>query len=194
MNFLKPETAARNLSSERNYLARIGLSDDQIDTELQNSEEISQTLIVEEKVSIGRRGGAIPEEIKEQCAVLSAHDIPQKDIAQLFGISDSSVSNFANGKDNNRHQDSNLESAIQTERETIERTALEKTMMTLGLIEAEDVMMLGAKDKSIVAQNLSKVAANMQSKATTNDNRVQMIIHAPQVRADYHYQEIEVNS
>jgi len=136
MNFLKPETAARNLSSERNYLARIGLSDDQIDTELQNSEEISQTLIVEEKVSIGRRGGAIPEEIKEQCAVLSAHDIPQKDIAQLFGISDSSVSNFANGKDNNRHQDSNLESAIQTERETIERTALEKTMMTLGLIEA----------------------------------------------------------
>ena len=162
-----------------------------IDSEISSNEV---TLVVEDKPNIGRSGENIPDEIKSAVAILSAHDVPQTKIAELFGISDSSVSNFANGMDNNRKPDKQLTNDIQSEREEIERAALEKTMMTLGLIETEDIMMLGAKDKSIVAQNLSKVAANMQSKTITNDNRVQMIIHAPKVRTDYHYQEIEVNS
>ena len=160
------------------------------------SENLEQeiTLVVEEKASIGRGSTpAIPEEVKSAIAILSAHDVPQTELAKLFGISDSSVSNFANGMDNNRVPQPNLNTEIQDEREKIERSALEKTMMTLGLIEQEDILMLGAKDKSIVAQNLSKVAANMQGKAQVNDNRVQMVIHAPQVRQDYHYQEIEVD-
>lgn len=161
--------------------------------DVEQSAENEITLVVEEKASIGRGSTpAIPEEVKSAIAILSAHDVPQTELAKLFGISDSSVSNFANGMDNNRTPNKELSNEIQDEREKIERSALEKTMMTLGLIESEDILMLGAKDKSIVAQNLSKVAANMQSKAITNDNRVQMVIHAPQVRQDYHYQEIEV--
>lgn len=195
MNIWSDKTASRNLSSERNYLARMnefqGRVEDSID--LSNERE-SVTLVVEEKEPLGRKGGNIPDEVKSAVAILSAHDVPHNEIARMFGISDSSVSNFANGLDNNRTPDKELETRIESEREKIERSALEKTMMTLGLIETEDVMMLGAKDKSIVAQNLSKVAANMKDKTVTNDNRVQMIIHAPQVRADYHYQEIEVNS
>ena len=201
MNIWSDKTASRNMSSERNYLARMEefqeevsdavevLLDEAIETH--NSNE--QTLVVEEKVSIGRgANGAIDDSVKQACAILSAHDVPQTEIAKLFGISDSSVSNFANGKDNNRVPDKALQTSIQSERETIERSALEKTMMTLGLIEAEDILMLGAKDKSIVAQNLSKVAANMKDKTVTNDNRIQMVIHAPAVRQDHHYQEIEV--
>ena len=66
-------------------------------------------------------------------------------------------------------------------------------MMTLGLLDETDVMMLGAKDKSIVAGNLSKVAANMRDKSMNlNDNRIQMVINSPQVRENYHYPEIEV--
>ena len=162
---------------------------------IQENEENEVTLVVEEKASIGRGPvQAIDDSVKQACAILSAHDIPQTEIARLFGISDSSVSNFANGMDNNRAPDKELQNNIQSEREKIERSALEKTMMTLGLIEAEDVLMLGAKDKSIVASNLSKVAANMKDKTITNDNRIQMVIHSPQVRKDHHYQEIEVNS
>ena len=195
MNIWSDKTASRNLSSERNYLAR--MNDFQEDVEQAIDSEISSstvTLTVEDKPNIGRSGENIPDEIKSAVAILSAHDVPQTEIARLFGISDSSVSNFANGMDNNRKPDKQLTNDIQSEREEIERAALEKTMMTLGLIETEDIMMLGAKDKSIVAQNLSKVAANMQGKTQVNDNRVQMIIHAPKVRQDYHYQEIEVNS
>jgi len=163
---------------------------DAVETILDQENEV--TLIVDEKPSIGRHGGAIDDSVKQACAILSAHDVPQTEIARIFGISDSSVSNFANGMDNNRTPVPALQTGIQSEREKIERSALEKTMMTLGLIEAEDVLMLGAKDKSIVAQNLSKVAANMQSKVEVNDNRIQMVIHAPEVRKDHHYQEIEV--
>ena len=197
MNIWSDKTASRNLSSERNYLARMNEFQDSVEEKSNDilDQENEVSLIVEEKPGIGRGNSpAIDDSVKQACAILSAHDVPQTEIAKLFGISDSSVSNFANGLDNNRTPDPRLQDGIQSEREKIERSALEKTMMTLGLIEAEDVLMLGAKDKSIVAQNLSKVAANMQSKQITNDNRIQMVIHAPQVRQDHHYQEIEVNS
>lgn len=196
MNIWSDKTASRNLSSERNYLARMNEFQDSVEEKSNDilDQENEVTLVVEEKPSIGRHGNNIDDSVKQAVALLSAHDVPQTEIAKLFGISDSSVSNFANGLDNNRTPDPRLQDGIQSEREKIERSALEKTMMTLGLIEAEDVLMLGAKDKSIVAQNLSKVAANMQSKQITNDNRIQMVIHAPQVRQDHHYQEIEVNS
>jgi predicted transcriptional regulator len=196
MNIWSDKTASRNLSSERNYLARMNEFQDSVEEQSNTilDQENEVTLVVEEKPSIGRHGNNIDDSVKQACAILSAHDVPQTEIAKLFGISDSSVSNFANGMDNNRTPVPVLQDGIQSEREKIERSALEKTMMTLGLIEAEDVLMLGAKDKSIVAQNLSKVAANMQSKQITNDNRIQMVIHAPQVRQDHHYQEIEVNS
>lgn len=191
MMFLKPETAARNLSSERNYLAR--LENSQVDT----------SLVIEEKDNIGRGTTPnIPDYLKQTIAVLANQDdASQTEIAQAFGVSNSSVSNFKNGLDNNRLPDEELKKTIDNElksaekgRAEIENEALKKTMMALGLLDETDIMCLGAKDKSVVASNLSKVAANMRDKNinNVNDNRVQMIIHSPAMRVNHHYNEIEI--
>lgn len=203
MNFLTPQMAEHSLSATRNYLARVeSLGTGPIPTPAPceppevtiepEPQEPESILIVEAKPNIGRSGPALPQYLKETIATLAQHEIKQSDIAEAFGVSDSTVSNFANGLNNSRKPDESLQKAVQTTRDEIEQEALAKTMMTLGLIEQTDIMMMGAKDKSIVASNLSKVAANLRGKDTLVDNRVQMIIHAPQVRTEHHYQEIDV--
>jgi len=191
MMFLKPETAARNMSSERNYLARVDIG------AVENTNETS--LVVEEKPNIGRGKGTveIPDYVKATIAALASNEgVKQTDIAREFDVAESTVSNFANGLNNSREPDPELKAIVkkaESKRAEIEDEALRKTMMTLGLLDETDVMMLGAKDKSIVAGNLSKVAANMRDKSMNlNDNRIQMVINSPQVRENYHYPEIEV--
>jgi predicted transcriptional regulator len=184
MMFLKPETVKRNLSPERNYLAR--------------TEIVAPELEVIEKPSIGRgHNVAIPDYIKATVAALANEEgVKQTDVAEAFGLADSSVSNFANGMNNSREPDEKLKdisTKAKADRVSIEDEALKKTMMALNLLGEQDVMMLGAKDKSIVAGNLSKVAANMRDKnIIANDNRIQMVINSPQVREHYHYPELEV--
>jgi predicted transcriptional regulator len=183
MMFLKRETAERNMSPERNYLAR---------TEI-------PTLVVAQKENIGRGQGtvAIPEYVKHTIAALANEPgVKQVDVAKEFNVAESTVSNYANGLDNSREPDEALTAIAnkgKADRVKIEDEALKKTMMALNLLGEQDVMMLGAKDKSIVAGNLSKVAANMRDKnVNLSDNRIQMVINAPQVRETYHYPEIEV--
>ena len=194
MMFLKPETATKNLSAERNYLARLAPAE--VDTP-------APVLVIEEKDNIGRGATPnIPDYLKQTIAVLANQDdVSQTEIAQAFGVSNSSVSNFKNGLDNNRLPDEELKKTIDNElksaeegRAKIENEALKKTMMALGLLDETDIMCLGAKDKSVVASNLSKVAANMRDKNinNVNDNRVQMIIHSPAMRVNHHYNEIEI--
>jgi len=211
MMFLKPETVARNMGPERNYLSRVDLGGNNKVTpeivEVVNIEEVSievevneapvSTLIVEEKASLGRTGSNIPDYLKQTIAALANEGTKQTDIAKEFNVANSTVSNFANGLNNSREVDPELNAInkkAEANRTTIENEALNKTMMALGLLSENDVMCLGAKDKTIVAANLSKVAANMRDKAVNvnSDNRVQMVIHSPPVRQTYHYPEVEV--
>ena len=225
MMFLKPETALRNMSPERNYLARLEMIASTLAETSERSElEIipetplsdgesggivldscdppgdssTPTLAIAIKESIGRGNNpSIPEYLKATIAVLAnTEDVKQTEIAKEFNVAQSTVSNFANGLDNSRNPDPKLHNVVKkidSSRQSIEDEALKKTMMTLGLLTESDVMCLGAKDKSIVANNISKVAANMRDKnVNVNDNRVQLVINSPQVRQSYHYPEVEV--
>lgn len=225
MMFLKPETAARNMSPERNYLVRLALAplvlseETSIDIESGESDAVVSKnvcvpsvppddhvtpnltafdLEINAKESIGRGSNKeIPEYLKATIAAIAVSgESSQTEIAKEFNVAQSTVSNFANGLDNSRLPDDNLQNIVKrvdSSRNGIENEALKKTMMTLGLLTESDVMCLGAKDKSVVASNLSKVAANMRDRnVNVNDNRVQLVINSPQVRQDYHYAEVEV--
>jgi hypothetical protein len=163
-------------------------------------DNISGTPILEvlEKEPIGRGNNPnIPAYLKTAMAELShVPGIKKTDIANAFGVSGATVTHASRGVQQNGTPIPEVQIALkgmQAKREEIEHAALAKTMATLGILTEDDIECLGAKDKADVAMKLSKVAENMRPKGEAmNDNRIQVVINAPQIRDAVHYAEVEV--
>jgi hypothetical protein len=163
-------------------------------------DSISGTPILEivEKESIGRGNNPnIPVYLKSAIAELThVPGLKKNEIAHAFNVSPATVTHASRGRQSNGDAIPEVQMAIasiSSKREEIERTALAKTMSALGILTDDDIECLGAKDKADVAMKLSKVAENMRPKGEAMmDNRIQVVINAPQVRETTHYAEVEV--
>ena len=215
MRILDSEGVKYHMAPENNYLmrtngaftkgeAKVEIIDpskiEVIAEEEGNPDSTSGTPILEvvEKDSIGRGNNPnIPTYLKSAIAEL-AHvpGLKKSEIANAFGVSPASVTHASRGVQQNGMPIPEVQVAIkgiQAKREEIETAALAKTMAALGILTEDDIECLGAKDKADVAMKLSKVAENMRPKGEAmNDNRIQVVINAPQVRETAHYAEVEV--
>lgn len=221
MRILDKEGVQYHMSPENNYLMRTNgafargeaateiidrskievlADDEEVVSPESNPDSTDRTPILEvvEKDSIGRGNNTnIPTYLKSAIAELShTPGVKKTDIANAFGVSNTTVTHASRGRESNGDPIPEVQSALkgmQAKRDEIEASALAKTMAALGILTEDDIECLGAKDKADVAYKLSKVAENMRPKGEAmNDNRIQVVINAPQVRESVHYQELEV--
>lgn len=222
MRILTPEGVKFHLAPENNYLMRtagafargeakqeiidpakievIAEEDNEVAAPDETPNSTSGTPILEivEKESIGRGNNPnIPVYLKSAIAELShTPGVKKNEIAHAFGVSATTVTHASNGRQQNGTLIPEVQETLkgmQAKRQEIETEALTRTMAALGILTDDDIECLGAKDKADVALKLSKVAENMRPKGEAmNDNRIQVIINAPQVRETAHYTEIEV--
>jgi len=108
-------------------------------------------------------------------------------VARALEINESSVRNAAHSKD------PEVSSAIERTTEKIRDLALNKLMASLGIVNDETLSQCGAKDASTVARNLAGVVEKLSPKDVMGSN-VTLVVYAPQLRNEKHYDTIEVKA
>lgn len=127
----------------------------------------------------------------------SARAFGIKNTAEAFGVSVSHTNSLAHGKvyrdggreANKSHAD--LKNQIEDRLSDVKDVALEKLMLSLGLIDEEKLAESSAKDLSGIAANLSKVVEN-SSGGGKNNTQVNLVVYAPESRKVADYEVIEV--
>lgn len=142
------------------------------------------------------RAANLTEQERDTIAELSIkHDIPQVEIAEAYGIAESTVSATVTGNIGGRPAAPERAAKRNSLQDEAKDTALTKLMLALGLIDAEKMLECNAKDMSAIAANMAKVhaslsnASQLQAAAGTN---VQINIYAPEQKVESKYKVIDV--
>jgi hypothetical protein len=139
----------------------------------------------------GRVGPRLTVEKRTEIAIaakttgIGAPRETQSEIAQRFGISRQGVAeiNAGHGKINNSSFDEALERARDT--------ALEKLMLSLGLIDEERMSKLGPRDLSLIASNMAKVVERTIPDKVREGN-INLTIYAPELRKESSFDVVEI--
>ena len=174
--------------TEDQILERIK-SEDNIANRFNNKPKLDY-VHVEEKRSVGMPKGQkiVPPSLKNAIALLSRTKIDsQHNIGASFGISQPAVSNISTGK--THHDIKKVEAQLTQVRDV----AMEKLMVTLGLMTDDKLEGVKAIDLSKIASNVSLVVSRTLPKeeAPTNQN-IQLLVYSPVVKDESSFEVIEV--
>lgn len=140
----------------------------------------------------------VPESVRKLAADESICGTPAKEIKELLGVSQSSISAYKEGatstSDLNQGKfDSKLKDHVEETKRTIGMTARERLMAALVQIDDERLGKATLREVSSVAKDLSAVSKNMESDKGMVANNQQVIVYAPRVKEEQDYQIITVN-
>jgi hypothetical protein len=121
---------------------------------------------------------------------LTSLEAGSKATAEAFEVTDSHVRTLASGGDR-LHKDEELTKLIESKKQSIGLSALEKTMMSFGLIDETKLQRLDAKELAEVAIKSATIFEKMQSKINSGGN-VNIVIQRPPQRQEKEYQIVEV--
>jgi len=124
----------------------------------------------------------VPAFIREIAAV-DAQFAPAREVAAQFNISPSTVAVA-------KH-DPALKANVDAALEKVKGKAIEKLMLSLGLLSEQKIQVSSAKDISAIAVNMSKIAVDAQP-AKDGGNAVQIMIYAPPMKNENDYDTITV--
>lgn len=120
-------------------------------------------------------------------------------LADIFGISPSSVSAYANGATSTtsyHNPAKSLREHINKRKEHVAKKATKKLNQALDALSQEKLDHVDAKDLAGIAKDMSVIIKNMEPDAPTvnpNDNgksTPQFVIYAPQFRKEEHYETL----
>jgi len=129
-------------------------------------------------------------------AALSRIDTAEN-VSKVIGASVSQIGNWKNGITSRvmAYEDRKIRPELvdntRKKLNEIRDVAMDKLLMTLGVIKDVDVNLLGAKDASIVAGNLSKVVEKTLPKNEETSSRPQVVMYAPVQQNIEQYNVIE---
>ena len=192
-------------------MAKLGIvSDEQFNKELTNSSPAKgqATVILPvspvkiEQIQKGRGLGnvAVPEGLRKLIGEESALYGREKalELANDFGISESSVSAYAKGATSTssyNKPDQGLLAYLTTRKSRLAKKALHKLSLSLNAIDEDKLKDVKARDLAGIAKDMSVIAKNMEPPNTENggSNAPQFIVYAPQIRDERSYEQIIVN-
>jgi hypothetical protein len=174
------------------------ISQDEIVVEDASHESNIETAIIEQ-IQRGRSIGAkeVPQEVRQFIAEESLNGTPAKQLSELTGISESSISAYKVGATSTASYDTPVEDL----RNHVDKVKIAISNKARGrLIQAIDSLtndkISGAKAKEIasIAKDMSAVVKNLE-RETEADNlaKVQFVFFAPKVKSEAYFPIIEVN-
>ena len=120
-----------------------------------------------------------------------AHVKSIREVSQQFGISERQVDNLKAARSDGEHASPALAKATEEKLSVVRDVALEKLMLSLGLINDTSTRGMGAKDAALVASAMAKVIDRTSDKRFQNQNNV-LVIYAPPQRDEGRFQTVEV--
>lgn len=138
----------------------------------------------------------IPSELRKvigSCALIDS----AKDVAQAFGISESSISAYkvgATSTTNYHSPDPDLKKHIDSKRGEISDTARTKLLDALELITAEKVSGAKIKDIASIAKDMSAIIKNVEPNPLIGvQMNNQVVVYRPKMNDESDYDVITVN-
>lgn len=115
-------------------------------------------------------------------AGILAHQAPAPQVARELGLTKNQVISA-------KHS-SVIAPAVKAGVDRVRELALDKLMLSLGLMTEEKLDNASLKDLSIVAANMSRVVEKTSPKESSEN--IKLVIYAPTLRSEKSYGEIEV--
>jgi hypothetical protein len=137
---------------------------------------------------LGRTGHGLA--FQAEVAAL-AHIKGIREVAKETGLSKRQVDNLKAARSDGEHASPALAEATEKKLEVVRDVALEKLMLSLGLINENSVKGLGVKDAALVASAMARVIDHTADKRFQNQNNV-LVIYAPPQRDEGKFQTVEV--
>jgi transcriptional regulator with XRE-family HTH domain len=180
---LDPKSAQERLSSNRNLANRFGKPDQSVS---ENSAGVGESSVEVVKFRDTSREGKpnLPVFVRTTMAILAEGE-PQSSVAKEFGVSQMTVSKAKNGKTKTDR------SEIDMVRNAVQDKALERLMVSLNLINDDKLSSSSAKELSGIAANMAKVVDRTAPKGQLDGANVQLLVYAPQIKAEDNYRVIE---
>lgn len=167
------------------------ITEEQAKTRLNHPENIaSNGSLVRPLHNGGRNLGDrnVPPFIRE-LAGAAAHTEPAKEVAKAFDISQSSVNQYKIGNTSPKHHDPDLKAKVDQRVSKVRDLALDKLMLSLGLLTTDRLEKVNARDASTIAANMAKVVEKTTPQQVNNQN-LQIVFYAPNVRQEKDYEVI----
>ena len=130
--------------------------------------------------------GAQRSELEKEAVALDAIELGVREAARIHGVSKSSVSEYANGKD----VDGDTKSKILDAKHGIQDVAITKLMETLDMFDPRELTK--PKDMVDVAGKLSQVVERMNPGARSSDAGVHLHFYSPRQKEVKDYKIIDV--
>jgi hypothetical protein len=132
------------------------------------------------------REGTLNRDTRNEIAIRSKLGEKGSDLAQEFNVTNSAVSNLKNDKV--KGVDEILISETMTK---VRDKALDRLMMSMGLITDDKLSGCSAKDLSVIASNMGRVVEKTLPKAESHDH-VSLIIYTPELKRENQFQVVEI--
>lgn len=132
----------------------------------------------------------VPSFIRE-LAGAAAHVDTSKNVAAAFDVSQSQVNQYKIGNTSPKHHDPALKSAVDSQVTKARDLALDKLMLSLGLLTPDKLEKVNARDASTIAANMARIVEKTTPQQSQGPN-LQIIFYAPNVKQEKDYEVITV--
>jgi len=127
---------------------------------------------------------SLPTETKIVAGSLVRQGVPAKEVAESLSITVQQAQGAA------RTTDPKVKAAIDRSLERVQELAIDKLMQAMGLMTPEKFESASLKDLSIVSANMGRLIE--RTRGASEDNRVQLVIYAPEMRKQSGYKMLDV--
>ncbi len=156
--------------------------------------------IIESKgVPAGRGTREVPEAIRNVIAQEMILGGSRKEVGAIFGVSEQTTAAYKMGTRTLEKpgHDKKLKSKNQIFRDTIIRKASRLSLKSINAINDEEVEAASVMEKASIAKTMASIVKDMtpiESSDNDSSTNVQVIIHAPAIRAEKDYYDGQIIS
>lgn len=132
----------------------------------------------------------VPAFIRE-LAGAAAHVDTAKNVAAAFDISQSQVNQYKVGNTSPQHHSPDLKAKVDKQVSKARDLALDKLMLSLGLLTQDKLEKVNARDASTIAANMARIVEKTTPVVPQNNN-LQIVFYAPNLKQEKDYEVITV--
>ena len=162
-----------------------------------DNDEADERLASPDNVVRAFRNGAGPRlgkerashEVRDTAVALHNMGVKNQEVADRLGIEYQDVANYAH---NRKVGKGKLKLDPSEAMDDVRQAALNKLMCAMGLITEEKLDKLKAPALAHIANQMSAIVERTMPKEQANDNRVTLVVYAPQVKEESSFKVVEI--
>lgn len=117
--------------------------------------------------------------------------LPNAAVAEMFGISKQSVSDYSNGRIGSR-KDQDLGEAIEERISGIQDQAITRLLSSLNLVGSKEETIRTAREAASIAKDMAVIVDKVRDKRPVSIGQANIVFYSPKPREESSYEVVEV--